>query len=226
MAERRWAKRVTRTQVRIRNHRGGKSAKITIRHNVLDAIGRTAHVFDAYAGSGEMFREVWHHAAGYVGCDTEWCRDGRTLFVCDNRRVMRAIDLNRFSIFDFDAFGSAWHQMLILSARRAVQADERIGIVFTDGTLVKLKQGGLPNAMAVAAGMTGKISGLQRWRDDIIQRAIYGVAKRIGCTVERQWQAEGTSKAKVLYVGLVLRGNAVADPVGKPVVNEAVAADG
>ena len=190
MAERRWAKRVTRTQVRIKNHRGGKSAKVEIRQNVLDAIGRTAHVFDAYAGSGEMFREVWKHAAGYVGCDTEWCRDGRTLFVCDNRRVMRSI--------------------------------ERIGVVFTDGTVVKLKQGGLPNGMAVAAGMTGKISGLQRWRDDIIARAIHGVAKRIGCKVERQWQAEGKSHAKVRYVGLVLRGIAGADAVAAPGEIEAV----
>jgi len=220
MAERRWAKRVTRTQVRIRNHRGGKSAKVTIRHNVLDAIGRTAHVFDAYAGGGEMYREVWRHAAGYVGCDTEWYRDGRTLFVCDNRRVMRSIDLSRFSIFDFDAFGSPWHQMLLMAARRPVQAGERIGVTFTDGTLVKLKQGGLPNAMAVAAGMIGKISGLQRWRDDIIQRAIHGVARRIGCDVERQWQAEGKSRAKVLYIGLVLRGSATVEPIGRPAVSE------
>jgi hypothetical protein len=222
MAERRWAKRVTRTQVRIKNHRGGRSAKIEIRQHVLDAIGYKASVFDAYAGSGEMYREVWRLASGYVGCDTEWCRDGRTLYVCDNRRVMRCIDLNRFSIFDFDAFGSPWHQMLLLAARRSVQAGERIGVVFTDGTLVKLKQGGLPNAMAVAAGMTGKISGLQRWRDDIIARAIHGVAKRIGCKVERQWQAEGKSHAKVRYIGLVLRGIAGADAVAAPGEIEAV----
>jgi hypothetical protein len=114
------------------------------------------------------------------------------------------------------------HQLLILAARRSVQVDERIGVVFTDGTLVKLKQGGLPNAMAVAAGMTGKISGLQRWRDDIIMRAVHGVAKRIGCVIERQWQAEGKSHAKVRYIGLVLRGIAGADAVAAPGEIEAV----
>jgi hypothetical protein len=42
------------------------------------------------------------------------------MFCADNTRVLRAIDLSRFSIFDFDAYGSPWVQAVILADRRRV----------------------------------------------------------------------------------------------------------
>lgn len=198
---------------KVTNHRHGKSAKVQIRQNVLDAVGRDAQVFDAFAGSGEMHAEVWHKAAGYVGCDHKWFRDERCAYVADNRRVLRSIDLTPFSIFDFDAFGSPWEQMLIVAARREVRAGERIGVVVTEGSMLKLKQGGMPRALGVAAGLTGQLSGLCRWRDEIIDRAIGGFAQRIGCAVDRRWQAAGKSAAQVLYIGLVMTG--ISDAAGR-----------
>ncbi|MBR0879132.1 hypothetical protein ACVMGC_004797 [Bradyrhizobium barranii subsp. barranii] len=191
---------------KVTNRRHGKPAKVLIRQNVLDAVGRDVKVFDAFAGSGEMYREVWRKAGGYVGCDQKWFRDERCAYVADNRRVLRSIDLAPFSVFDFDAFGSPWEQMLIVAARRVVRPGERIGVVLTEGSMMKLKQGGIPKALGVAAGLTGKLSGLARWRDEIIERAIGGFAHRIGCAVDRRWQAAGKSAAQVLYIGLVLTG--------------------
>src|SRR5690242_9791645 len=105
----------------IYNTKSARSAKIEIRQRVLDAIGaETAAVFDAYGGAGELYRAVWSKAARYVGCDQNWFRDERTMFVADNRRVMRAIDLGQFNVFDLDAFGSPYEQLTILAARRAV----------------------------------------------------------------------------------------------------------
>ncbi|WP_028167570.1 hypothetical protein [Bradyrhizobium elkanii] len=144
---------------KVTNHRHGKPAKVLIRRNVLEAVGRDVEVFDAFAGSGEMYREVWRQAAGYVGCDQKWFRDERCAYVADNRRVLRAIDLAPFSIFDFDAFGSPWEQMLIVAARRKVAAGERLGVVLTEGSMINLKQGGLPKALGAAAGLTGRLSG-------------------------------------------------------------------
>jgi hypothetical protein len=93
----------------ILNTRTAKGAKAEIRQHVLDAIGAgEASVFDAYGGAGELYRAVWHKAARYVGCDMTWFRDKRTMFVADNRRVMRAIDLGQFNVFDLDAFGSPY----------------------------------------------------------------------------------------------------------------------
>jgi hypothetical protein len=76
--------------------------EIAIRQNVLDAIGAKAAVFDAFAGSGDMCSAVWKKAGTYVGCDLKPQTDSRLMFCADNARVLRAIDLSRFSIFDFE----------------------------------------------------------------------------------------------------------------------------
>jgi hypothetical protein len=90
------------------NNPQARWAKIAIRQNVLDAIGRKAGMFDAFAGSGEMYSAVWLHAGGYVGCDPKPQSDARLMFCADNTRVLRAADLSKFSIFDFDSYGSPW----------------------------------------------------------------------------------------------------------------------
>ncbi len=186
------------------NHPKSKAAKVDIRERVLEAVGREAQVFDAFAGPGEMFRAVWNRCAGYVACDQEWFRDGRPAYVADNARVMRSIDLSRFSIFDFDAFGSPWQQVLILAARREVEPGERIGVVLTDGSGLKLKQGDLPTALAQIAGFHGRPAGLIRGQDEIITRAIHGMCRRMNCTLEYRWEAHGKTGAGVRYIGLVL----------------------
>jgi hypothetical protein len=191
----------------IKNAHASKPAKIEIRRHVLDAIGREAAVFDAFAGTGEMFRSIWHEARAYVGCDLEWHRDGRLAYVCDNRRVMRCIDLAPFALFDLDAHGSPWEQATILAARRPVAVGERVGIVLTEGSGLNLKTGKLGNALGQLVGMTVRLDGMMRWQDEILTRAIEGLARRMRCDVEARWQAKGKTGAAVLYAGVVLRGS-------------------
>lgn len=191
---------------KIRNHRASRSAKIDIRQRVLDAVGTDAHVFDAFAGTGEMYREVWSKAAGYVGCDKDWMRDNRLAYVADNRRVLRCLDMSKFNIVDLDAFGSPYEQALIVADRRPVATGELFGLVLTDGSGMAMKQGGLPKALAYLAGLRQRMSGLARWQDDITERAILGLVKRMNCVVERRWQATGKTGVGVRYIGLVLRG--------------------
>jgi hypothetical protein len=120
----------------------GLAAKVTIRENVMAAIDRPA-VFDAFAGEGVLFHRVWRRAGSYVGCDLKWYCDERLMFVADNHRVMRAIDLSAFNVFDFDAWGSPWDHVLILAARRAAGegrahwpgADRGLGLEIEDGRL-------------------------------------------------------------------------------------------
>ncbi|WP_291712005.1 hypothetical protein [Bradyrhizobium sp.] len=40
----------------------------------------------------------------------------------------------------------------------------------------------------------------------MIDKAIAGLARRISCTVEKRWQAEGRTGAAMRYIGLVLKG--------------------
>jgi hypothetical protein len=191
---------------KVKNHRCAKAAKAEIRRNVLEAIGSAAKVLDAFAGSGEMYRAAWSDAADYVGCDTKWERDDRPAFVVDNRRLLRSIDLKPYTIFDLDSFGSPWEQAIIIAARRQVNRGERIGMVLTEGSGLKLKMGGLPRALAEIAGLSGKISGMGRWQDDVINRAISGLAERMQCEIESRWEARRPAGASMRYIGLVLCG--------------------
>ncbi len=172
---------------------------------MLEAIGADkARVFDAFAGEGEMFRAVWSSAAAYAGCDLMWYRDDRLAFVADNRRVLRAIDLAPFNVFDLDAHGSPWEQAMIVAARRPLSKGERVGIVLTDGSGLGIKMGNLPGALAKLTGMRGRPSGLNRSHDELIGKALWAVARRMGAEPVKRWQAKGKTGASVVYVGAVL----------------------
>lgn len=193
------------------NHPASEEAKAKIRRNVLDVVGASAHVFDAFAGTGEMYRRVWHAAAGYVGCDKNWTRgEGRAVFVADNVRVMRAIDLSRFAIFDLDAFGSPWEQAIIVAARRRIAPGERLGLILTDGGLNTLKMGGQPIAFAELTGMRVRTEGMGRAQGFMIDRAIAELGRRMKAKVIKRWDARGNSLGWVRYVGLVFEGDAAA----------------
>jgi len=52
---------------KVDNNPQAQAAKIAIRRNVLAAID-PASVFDAFAGTGVMFRGVWSGAKYYMAC--------------------------------------------------------------------------------------------------------------------------------------------------------------
>jgi len=190
------------------NHPSAHPSKVQLRRLVMEAIGADrARVFDAFAGSGVMYRAAWHQAGlGYVGCDLRWFRDGRLAYVADNRRVMRAIDLSSFNVFDLDAYGAPWEQALILADRREVAPGELVGIVLTDGAALNIKLGGMPKALRQIVGLTGVPAGGSRSLHDLLDMAIAGLCRRMRCKVVRRWGASGASGAQVSYAALVLQG--------------------
>jgi hypothetical protein len=187
-------------------------AKIAIRQSVLDVISAgEAHVFDAFAGDGTMFRAVWHQAASCVGCEeTElYLDDPREAFVGDNRRVMRCLDLSAYNVFDFDAYGSPWEQVYLMTMRRVVQPGERIGVILTEGQGMKMSMGGMSGALSKIGGVRQYLPGMGAGQQQIIDRAIMRTAAAMGATIERHWQAVSKHSSTIRYIGLVLRGNAV-----------------
>lgn len=190
---------------KVENYDVSLQDKIDLRRRVLEAVG--GRVFDAFAGEGVMWSAVWSKApGGYVGCDERYLPDERECYVADFRRVMRQIDLQAYSIFDFDSYGSPWESVVILSARRKVAKGERVGLVLTEGSGLKLHFGMLPGALAQLAGMRGQVSGAVRGNKELAARAIATTARRMNCTVERIWRAERNTGSAMLYFGVVLVG--------------------
>lgn len=183
------------------------NAKVEIRRKVLDVIGpERARVFDAYAGTGTIYEEVWKDAASYTGCDIEFYSDDRMCFVADNRRVLRAIDLDDYNVFDLDAYGSPWEQLLIIASRRVLRSDEMLGIVITEGQGMKLKLGGMSLALSQLAGVRHYLPGLATAQDELIDRAIRRIADLMHGTVVKRWQAAQRTGSVMHYIGVVMKG--------------------
>ena len=189
---------------------GAKKAKVEIRRRVAEAIGAPVHVFEAFAGAGSLYRQTWRTlAASYVGCDRRYFRDGRKVFVADNRRVLRAIDLRPFNLFDLDAYGSPWDQAVIIAARRKLAVGERVGIVITEGNGLNYKNGVVPIAVTDLTGLVHRKTpgaALSQSRAQIHRMMWEELARRMDAVVERQWRAEVQSGASAWYVGVVLSG--------------------
>lgn len=192
----------------LHNAPSAKKAKIEMRMRVLDAV-RPARVFDAFCGRGEMHRAVWRMAETYVGCDLSWStEDSRRRFVADNRRVLRAVDLSEYNVFDFDAFGSPWEQMLILAARRRWAPGERGAVVLTDGSSQRSRYGHAPRALAQQAGTRiDVLPPALATTNALTALAIARWCRSAGVTPLHHWRAEGKPPSRVLYTALVFEGN-------------------
>lgn len=192
-----------RWQLSVPQHDGRSYALRPLCESCFRSLEAQTRVFDAFAGPGVMHAAVWKDAAGYVGCDSKWFNDDRLCFVADNRRVLRCIDLSPFTCFDLDAFGSPWEQALIIAARRPTKSGERIGLILTEGTSLKTRMKGMPGALGQAAGVN-KAATYGATHDELVDRALYGVARRMRCEVVRHWRAVGVTGAQMRYVGAVL----------------------
>jgi hypothetical protein len=192
---------------KVDNHaRHGWRVKVEIRRRVLEALtpAKTI-VFDAFAGQGLMWLEVWKDAAGYVGCDERWHNDERCCYVADNRRVLRGIELSHFTCFDLDAFDSPWEQAIIIAARRPRLArGERIGLVLSDGT--STRSGNWPPALRQATGIKRSAAdvGAVQLHDELIARAVLRLVRQMGGRIMRQWTA--VAKPRFRYLGLIIEG--------------------
>jgi hypothetical protein len=200
--------------------------KIEIRRRVLEDLTPGAtRVFDAFAGTGVMWRHVWHKAATYVGCDERWHEDARLCFVADNRRVLRCIDLARFTCFDFDAYGSPWDQVTIMLARRPPLAPgERFGLVITDGGWISFRNTKIAASLKLLSGVP-VVRDLGRTKaqmsrtaqkataqtrvdrfDDLLTRALLTTARRLHGRLVREWRATSNEGAYSRYIGVVIEG--------------------
>lgn len=190
------------------NRASAIAAKVTLREHVLAQV-TPARVLDCYCGPvGEMHRAVWHRAHSYAGIDLEWrLNDQRRRFVGDVLRILRAIDLAPFNVFDLDAFGSPWETALVIAARRKWVAGESGAFVFTDGSGAQTRLGAaIPRAVALLTGFSNLPAGSTDGSFDLGRLAVDGLLKRAGVTQKRRWEATsrggGVGSFPMLYTAV------------------------
>lgn len=171
--------------------------KIELRRLVLERI-QPAHVFEGFTGLGEMWLGAWRDADLHVGCDLRpiTLDEPMPRMCCDNLLALRCLDLQRFNIFDFDAFGSPWDQALVLATRRKWAPGERGAIVLTDGCSMKIRFGELPHSMAILIGCDPKVPALTSIAPKMQRLTLLGFAKRAGVSIVNAWQFDGNGSGK------------------------------
>jgi hypothetical protein len=200
------------TTLKTDNATGAHRAKVELRRKALEAVPKPS-VFDGFCGLGEMYRAVWHAADSYLGCDARKWSPSEThrRLVCDNRVALRCLDLSQFNVFDFDAYGDPWEQMIIMGSRRDWAKGERGAAVLTDGTSMQVRFGRTSHAMASLLGTTGENLPRAIATGDALGRLLV----RRWCARAKvhpvaMWRAEGNGSGmgtqKMVYTALVFEG--------------------
>ena len=191
--------------VKTDTHAAGHDAKIDLRRRVLAHVS-PARVLDAFCGLGEMRREAWSAAASWTGCDQRpWDPSQPARYIADNLDVMRAIDLSRFNVFDFDAYGSPWAQASMLAKLRRWAPGERGAMVTSDGSGASTQWGQTGATLGAVLGadryeaMRGKRLGANR-------AAFAPWAALAGVRILERWEAARPGRTGVLYTAIVFEG--------------------
>ena len=202
--------RIAASSRKVDNSKRGKAAKIEIRRRIMSELAKTGPVavFEGFAGAGRMHRDAWTDADEYVGCDLKWYPDKRLAYVCDNRVLLRAIDLHKFNLFDFDAYGNPYEQLDILSARRKAATGEHVGLIVTDGMAKATRLNSQPHAFKKLAGLAkdARMPDAYHQLDSMRRTAIEEVARRMHAELLMMIQHIGKTASKMAYIGVVLRG--------------------
>lgn len=180
-----------------------RGEKIVIRKRLLAALP-SPNVLECFAGSGKIHAECYRDIP-YLGLDLKPIRDGRNLLAVDNRKFLRMSDLSAWNFFDLDAYGSPWHQFLIVLKRRIVHPGDSIAMALTDGLAFKMRMSDLPHGMKPYLGIPFrmKIPCLARHQEYITRLFVARAVKAAGLTVTMSLQAENP-RGNMKYYGLVL----------------------
>ncbi len=190
------------------NNPSALAAKVKLRLNVLAELN-PARVLDCFCGTGQMFDNAWRQAASYTGCDERpWSpADPVSRFVVDNRRLLRAVDLQAFNVFDLDAYGSPWEQMMIIADRRRWGSGERGAVVLTDGSSLKLRFGEeLPRVFQAMLGESGGGIPAVSAATLVMERLEAAWLQRAGVRLVKAWRAAGRGTSGMRYSALVIEG--------------------
>ncbi|HAK89904.1 MAG TPA: hypothetical protein DCP24_12760 [Nitrospiraceae bacterium] len=179
-------------------------AKIDMRKLILSNI-TTPSVLDCFAGEGKIWTQCYKDMP-YVGLDRKAISDGRTVLNIDNIKYLRSADLTRFNVFDLDAYGSPWHQFMIVLKRRKLKADERVAIFLTDGLSILTRLGNLPTGMKKYVGIPAKmrVPCLSRHMDYIRALVVVNAVREAGAGIERALITRN-SRGNMVYMGLLIK---------------------
>jgi len=146
-----------------------------------------AQVLDLFCGRGTMYDRVYqNNATGYVGIDRKRLRKESCFIQVNNQTYIKENDLNRFNVFDLDAYGCPWKLLLLLGPK--LKQNEII-IFLTDGVKNHLRVSGCKGSRIVRATERLPkdlyIPSMERWYTDMFNTMLLIFSERSGYTITK-----------------------------------------
>lgn len=156
--------------------------KIHLRKKYLP---KNAVVLDCFCGSGIIYHSCYEDVKEYHGLDTKKIHGDKLCEIVDNRLWIKNNDINKFTVFDLDSYGSPW-LLLFKILKKATQKE--IVVFLTDGIYNKLKRDPkLPHIISATEQIPKNftIPGLTRYYPDIIGTLFLRIKSEYGYTIEK-----------------------------------------
>jgi hypothetical protein len=190
------------------NHEKAMPAKVALRREALAAVGAgNARVLDLFGGRGEMFGRVWNEAASYLGNDKDAAKALAHPGLTHNAPALvlvQALDLARFNVVDFDAYGSPWEEIAAFCRRRKLAPGETLALVITDGSPRRAMLGLTAHALARLAGVDPNAAGAHaRWAE-LGRAGLAAGAAMMGGSLRSLRQAAGGPGSRGMWYALAL----------------------
>lgn len=191
----------------VKTNNAKTNAKSQLRREVFDAIKGERHTLEVFCGAGEMYQEVWKDSDSYLGIDKVKFFDKRDTMCGDARKCIRRADIDRFNIFDIDAYGSPYEVLSDILQR--IGKHKTIGFVLTDGTNMDLKLGRISKGMREFTGIDFHLAKRAHvLHDEFIHDVINSVEKRLNGSVTVKRIARGRTGSAMRYYGFVVNRDA------------------
>lgn len=148
-------KRIKTSRTKPKSHNSALSTKIELRRWLVEKLGGSPMILDCFCAEGMLWERAYDKTPRYLGLDIRQFNDERRTIVCDSRRYLRhsATQLERFDLFDLDAFGTPMEHLGIICNRLRLAPGKQVGFALTDCTAFTARMSGLPAAMLAYIGM-------------------------------------------------------------------------
>lgn len=163
-------------------------------------------VLDIFCGSGEMFKKTWKDAKNYEGIDIKKYdeNDKRILHIGDAPAIIKNLtNINKFDIFDIDAYGSPYECLFLLSNKITVNKEKHF--IITDGIEIDLRMGNIEQFFSILSNITAKkINNIHILHDYLIKKIIENLCIKLNCKYKDFAIAKGVKGSGMRYFKFTL----------------------
>jgi hypothetical protein len=179
-------------------------AKIELRQ-LIDC--KELSVLECFCGSGEMFNAVWKDAFHYEGIDIKKQDDLRITHQGDCALMLKKLNLEKFNVFDIDAYGSPYECLQIIVEKiKKQEKSKKYHFFITDGIEIDLRMGKIENFFGLLAGLNAKkLNNAHLLHDYFIEKIIKNLCLDMGAELMNSKIAKGKTGSGMRYFYFLIK---------------------